>query len=89
MSKIIKDPKAAKRLARAIVSDIAIYNTEKVEQGIKSDTIFNLLKSELEEGMDLYLSRIDPELAKSTNYFNFAIVDVMIKRCGSIESEIW
>jgi hypothetical protein len=89
MSHTIKDPEVAKRLARAIVSDIALYNKEKVEKGIKDDNIFDALKTELDEGEELYISRIDPELAKETNFYNRAIVDVMIKQCGSIESDIW
>ena len=89
MSNIIKDPQVAKRLARAIVSDIALYNKEKVEKSIKEDNIFDALKSELNEGEELYISRVDPELVKENNFYNIAIVDVMIKGCGSIESEIW
>jgi hypothetical protein len=89
MSNIIKDPQVAKRLARAIVSDIALYNKEKVEKSIKDDNIFDALKSELDEGEELYISRVDPELVKETNFYNIAIVDVMIKECGSIESDIW
>ena len=89
MSNVIKDPQVAKRLARAIVSDIALYNREKVEKSIKEDNIFDALKGELDEGEDLYISRVDPELVKETNFYNIAIVDVMIKGCGSIESEIW
>ena len=89
MSNIIKDPQVAKRLARAIVSDIALYNKEKVEKSIKDDNIFDALKIELDEGEELYISRVDPELVKETNFYNIAIVDVMIKECGSIESDIW
>ncbi len=89
MSNIIKDPQIAKRLARAIVSDIALYNREKVEKSIKDDNIFDALKSELSEGEELYISRVDPELVKGNNFYNIAIVDVMIKGCGSIESDIW
>ncbi|MEE8423153.1 MAG: hypothetical protein V3S49_01290 [Thermodesulfobacteriota bacterium] len=89
MSNIIKDPQIAKRLARAIVSDIALYNKEKVEKSIKDDNIFDVLKSELDEGEELYISRVDPELVKGTNFYNIAIVDVMIKECGYIESDIW
>jgi len=47
---LIDNPEHARRLARAIISDVAIYNRDKVEQGIKDDTIFELLEHELEEG---------------------------------------
>ncbi|MBI5286552.1 MAG: hypothetical protein HY878_03045 [Deltaproteobacteria bacterium] len=86
---LITTPEAAMRLARAIVSDIAIYNKDKIREGIKGDNLFELLKEELKEGLELYQSRVDAELTSKTNFYNRAIVDVLIKRCGDIESEIW
>ncbi len=85
---LIENPEQARRLARAIISDVAIYNREKVEQGIKDDTIFQLLENELEEGRQHYLSRVAPDPAMS-RIFDLAIVDVLIKRAGKIESPIW
>ena len=38
MAKLVDNPKLAFRLARAIVSDIALYNQEKVKDGIKNDS---------------------------------------------------
>ncbi len=78
----------AKRLARAIISDIAIYNREKVERGIKEDSIFELLAEEIEEGRQHFQSRVAPEIASGTIY-DMALVDVLIKRAGKIESPIW
>lgn len=85
----ITTPEIARRLARVIISDIALYNKEKIKEGIRNDNLFELLAKELKEGLDLYLSRVDPELARTTNFYNRAIVDVLVKRCGAIESEIW
>ena len=85
---LIDNPDHARRLARAIISDVAIYNRDKVEQGIKDDTIFELLEHELEEGRQHFFSRVSPELAMS-KIFDLAIVDVLIKRAGKIESSIW
>jgi len=85
---LIDNPEQARRLARAIISDVAIYNREKVEQGIKNDNIFDLLLDELDEGRQHYKSRVTPELAQS-NIFEIAVVDVLIKRAGKIESAIW
>jgi hypothetical protein len=85
---LIDNPDQAKRLARAILSDVAMYNKEKVETGIKNDNIFDVLKEELEEGRQYFLSRVstntNPELVYGT-----AVVDVLIKRAGKIESSIW
>jgi hypothetical protein len=86
---LINKPEAAARLARTIVSDIALYNKKKVLEGIKEDNIFELLQEELAEGEKLYESRVDPELSGKTNFYNKAIVDVLIKRNSDIESDIW
>lgn len=85
---LIDNPEHARRLARAIVSDVAVYNREKVEEGIKNDTIFELLTDQLDEGRQHFISRVAPELAAS-NIFELAIVDILIKRSGKIESSIW
>lgn len=82
------NPDQVRRLARAIISDVAIYNREKVEQGIKNDNIFELLADEIAEGRQHFNSRVTPELAAS-NLFDLAIVDVLIKRAGKIEASIW
>jgi len=86
---LVKDSDVARRIARAVVSDIALYNAKKVEEGIGNDTLFDLLKAEIEEGRTYYISRIDPEIARSTNYFNQALVDVLVKPTGRIPSKAW
>jgi hypothetical protein len=85
---MIENPDQAKRLARAILSDVAMYNKEKVENGIKNDDIFDTLKEELEEGRQHFLSRVSNDLNTEVIY-GTAIVDVLIKRAGKIESSIW
>ena len=85
---LIENPDQARRLARAILSDVALYNQEKVTEGIKSDTIFEILSDELEEGRQHFISRVTPDLATS-NIYDLAVVDVLIKRAGKIESNIW
>ena len=85
---LIENLDQAKRLARAIVSDVAMYNREKVEQGIKDDNIFEILHDQLLEGREHFQSRVSKEIAES-NIFDIAVVDVLIKRAGKIESSIW
>lgn len=86
---MINDPVAAARLARTIIADIALYNREKIQSGIKNDNIFDLLDKELKEGLALYRSRVDHELEKTNNFYNKAVVDILIKRYGTVESGIW
>jgi hypothetical protein len=85
---MVDNPEHAKRLARAILSDVAIYNMEKVENGIRNDNIFDLLSEELEEGRQHFLSRVSADLNPDFIY-QIAVVDVLIKRAGKIESSIW
>ena len=86
---VVKDPDVARRIARAVVSDIALYNSKKIEEGIEQDNLFDILKEEIEEGQNYYLSRVDPEVARSTNYFNQALVDLLVKPAGRIPSKVW
>lgn len=86
---LINTPEAAYRLARTIVSDIALYNKDKIQNGIKNDNIFDLLERELGEGLKLYTSRVDPTVDPKNSFYNKAIVDVLIKRSGDIKSQIW
>ena len=43
----------AVRLARAIASDISLYNEEKIVKGIEQDNLFDAIKDEIEEGRAL------------------------------------
>jgi len=47
----------AHRLARNIVSDIALYNQEKVETGIRNGAFFKVLEREIAEGRRLFGER--------------------------------
>jgi hypothetical protein len=85
----IEDADKARRLARTIVSDIALYNREEIRKGIKNDNVFDLLAVEIERGEKLYLSRVSPRIQKQRNFYNQAIVDVLIKQYGNVESDIW
>ena len=79
----------AMRLARAIASDISLYNEQKIIKGIEQDNLFEVLKDEIEEGRELYKSRVSQELYKSTNFFDRAIVDIVIRSKAHVKSKIW
>lgn len=77
------------RLARAICSDVSLYNEEKIVRGIQQDQFFDLLQEELEEGRELYRSRVSPDLFSRTNFYDRAIIDVILKSKGHVKSRIW
>ncbi len=87
--RLIKNPDEAKRLARTILSDILLYNQAKVKEGIEKDSLFDVLTDELAEGKKYYDSMVDEEVRQTSNFFNEAVVDVLIKQGGKIKSEIW
>ena len=84
---LISNEKDAVRLARTIMSDIALYNQDKIRQSIKNDSLFMDMADQLEEGRRLYDSRVDPEMPGRWIPYNRAIVDVLVKRFGDIDSE--
>jgi hypothetical protein len=86
---MITNPDEARRLARTILSDIALYNQAKVKEGIERDSLFDVLSDELSEGRKYYESMVDASLRESSNFFNEAVVDVMLKQGGKHKSEIW
>ncbi len=87
--RLIKTSDEAKRLARTILSDILLYNQAKVKEGIERDSLFEVLTEELAEGKKYYDSMVDEEVRQSSNFFNEAVVDVLLKQGGKIKSEIW
>ena len=87
--RLIKTTDEARRLARTILSDIVLYNQAKVKEGIEKDSLFDVLTEELAEGKKYYENMVDEEIRNATNYFNEAVVDVLIKQGGKIKSEIW
>jgi uncharacterized protein YeeX (DUF496 family) len=85
----VKDPDVAKRIARAVVSDITLYNAAKMEEGIKNDTLFQVLKDEIEEGRQYYENRVDREILENFNLFERALVDILVKQAPRIPSKMW
>jgi hypothetical protein len=86
---LIEQPDKAMRLARAIASDISLYNEEKIKEGIMNDTFFDALSAELDEGRELYRSRVVPAIFDATNYYDRAVVDIILRSKGHIKSKIW
>ena len=85
---LIETEEVARRLARAIASDLSLNNEEKIVGGIQNDDLFNALAEEIEEGRALYKSRVSPELY-AKNFYDRAIVDILVKSKGHVKSKIW
>jgi hypothetical protein len=85
----IADPARALRLARAILSDVMLYNADKVRAGLEADDLFERMRAELEEARVFYEERVDPDVAARTNAWGRALVDVLVFRSGGVRSRIW
>lgn len=70
----------AHRLARNIVSDIALYNQDKVETGIQTGTFFDQLSEEIAEGRRLFNERFSPEVMNGRDILQIEFESFVQKR---------
>ena len=75
---LANDPNAkAKRLARALVSDIVTYFPQKRDEGLRDGTLKQLFRDEIKKSYEEYVEQVGTELAESTPYFRDALNDVL------------
>ena len=75
---LANDPNAkAKRLARALVSDICVYFPQKRDEGIRDGTLKQLFREEIKKSYEEYVDQIGREFADSTTHFQDALNDVL------------
>ncbi len=90
MASTQRDPhERAQRLARLIVGEIVLYHKDKIVEAIKNDRLFEDLQWELEEARAYYEKNVEPSVRTQTGYFDQAIVDILVRGQGSVESKIW
>jgi hypothetical protein len=85
---LITEEKDARRLARAIASDLSLYNEEKIVEGIENDNLFDVMAEEIEEGRAHFKGRVSPTLYVK-NFYDRAIVDILIKSKGHMKCKLW
>ena len=85
---LIETEEAARRLARAIASDLSLYNEEKIVQGVRNDNLFTVLSEEIEEGRALYKSRVAAPL-HTRNFYDRALIDILVKAKGHVPCKLW
>jgi hypothetical protein len=67
----------ARRLARLLVSEIKLYNEEQVEAGRRNRDIYERLREDIDRSRQMYEERVEPRLAKSTDYFYQELVRIL------------
>lgn len=85
----VRDPVRARRMARVLFSDIAVYAGDQLRIGLEKDDLFNRLRSEIERARVFYQQNVDPSMPDAERIFNFALVDVLIAGSRKVSSHIW
>jgi len=67
----------ARRLARVLASDIAIYNREKKERGLSDGNLVAVLGYEIKKSWEIYKERVGANFANATPYFRDALNDLL------------
>jgi predicted Zn finger-like uncharacterized protein len=64
-------------LARALVSDILVYNQEARDRALADGTLLEVLGPEIKKSWELYKEKVGAETASSTSYFKDALNDIL------------
>jgi len=73
-----QDPEArARRLARALVSDIVVYHPAKRRDGLRDGSLKLLFEEEIRKSWDEYVEQVGKPLADSTTFFTDALNEIL------------
>jgi len=64
-------------LARALVSDILVYNREQRDKALAEGNLLEALGAEIKKSWELYKEKVTPEVANSTNHFREALNEIL------------
>lgn len=67
----------ARRLARALVSDLVVYNTARRDAALKNGNLKDEFAEEVKKSFEEYELQVGKELASSTTYFNDALNEIL------------
>lgn len=75
---LARDPALrAKRLARALVSDIVAYHPARHAEGLREGTLKTLFRDEIKKSYEEYVDQVGRDFASSTTHFQDALNDVL------------
>ncbi len=67
----------ARRLARALVSDILVYNQSARDRALQQGNLASALGGEVNKAWDMYKAKVDADVLRSTSYFKDALNDIL------------
>ncbi len=75
---LANDPnQKARRLARALVSDMIAYHPRKRDEGQRDGTLKQLFREEIKKSYEEYSEQVGREFAESTSHFQDALNEVL------------
>jgi predicted Zn finger-like uncharacterized protein len=75
---LTQDPSLkARRLARALVSDIVVYHPAKRQEGIRDGNLKELFEEEIKKSWEEYTEQVGREIAESTGFFREALNEIL------------
>ena len=75
---LANDPNAkARRLARALVSDLVTYFPQRRDEGVRNGTLRELFREEIKKSYEEYIDQIGKEFADSTTHFQDALNEIL------------
>jgi hypothetical protein len=75
---LVQDPRQkARRLARALISDMLVYHPEKRQQGIRDGTLPQLFRDEIEKSWLEYVEQVGKEMADTTPFWTDALNEIL------------
>jgi hypothetical protein len=75
---LASDPSTkARRLARALISDLVVYHPAKRADGIRDGTLKLLFDEEIKKCWEEYTDQVGLEMATSTSYFTEALNEIL------------
>jgi hypothetical protein len=75
---LANDPNAkARRLARALVSDLVTYFPDRRDEGMREGTLKQLFREEIRKSYEEYVGQIGEEFAESTSHFQDALNEIL------------
>jgi len=73
-----QDPaQKARRLARALISDLVVYYPDRRKEGLANGTLKTLFQEEIQKSWEEYTEQVGKELAESTPYFTEALNEIL------------
>ncbi len=67
----------ARRFARLLVSEIKLYNEQKVKEGRESSDLYERLREAIDRSREMYDKRVQPPVAAKFDYFHYELVNTL------------